>query len=177
VGDHVYEENTRDSATPILVEQPSVRMFLKPEQKIPTIDKHDAEFFRSLTQFMWVQGEPVLLMYEVGHEIYTTQGLDLSALKHLEAAGLLSLDPVGYLKKWFGKHTRLFYFGKPTKIQFPQDANNRFDLGHVILTEKGKTLARDTNATRNQKFYEYTIESWFRQGLVTSSILPPFRSI
>ncbi|WON73086.1 hypothetical protein [Nitrosospira sp. Is2] len=116
-------------------------------------------------------------MYEVGHELYTLEGIDLPALKRLEAAGLLCLDAVGYVKKWFGKHTRLFYFGKPTKIQFPQDANNRFDLGHVILTEKGKTLARVSNAARNQKFYEYTIEIWFRQGLVTSSILPPGRSI
>jgi hypothetical protein len=98
-------------------------------------------------------------------------------LKSLQAAGLLSLDPVGYVKKWFGKHTRLFYFGKPTKIQFPQDANNWFDLGHVILTEQGKTLARVSNTARNQKFYEYTIEIWFRKGLVASSILPPVRSI
>ena len=91
---------------------------------------------------MWVQGEPLLLVYEIGHEIYTTQGIDLPALERLEAAGLLSMDAAGYVKKWFGKHTRLFYFGKPTKIQFPQDASNQLDLGHVILTEQGKALAR-----------------------------------
>jgi hypothetical protein len=90
---------------------------------------------------------------------------------------LLSMDAAGYVKKWFGKHTRLFYFGKPTKIQFLQDANNQLDLGHVILTEQGKVLARGFRGTRNQKFYEYTIETWVRQGLVTSSILPPGRSI
>jgi hypothetical protein len=152
-------------------------MSLKPEENISAVDRHDAELFMSLGQFIWVQGEPLLLMYEVGHEIYTSQGMDLQALKSLQAVGLLSFDPVGYVKKWFGKNTRLFYFGIPTKIQFPQDANNRFDLGHVILTEKGKALARVSNAERNQRFYEYTIEIWFRQGLVTSSILPPARSI
>ena len=150
---------------------------MQPEENIPAIDKHDAEFFSSLTQFMWVQGEPLLLVYEVGHEVYVSQGLHLPALQQLQTAGLLCLDPVGYEKKWFGKHTRLFYCGKPTKIRFPQDANNRFDLGHVILTEKGKTLARASNTIRNQKFYEYIIETWSGQGLITSSILPPVRPI
>jgi hypothetical protein len=152
-------------------------MFLEQEENISAVDKYDAELFRSLSQFMWVQGEPVLLIYEVGNGVYASQGVDLPALNRLETAGLLCVDPVGYVKKWFGKHTRLFYFGKPTKIQFPQDANNRLDLGHVILTEKGKTLAGVSSPTRNQKFYEYTIETWFRQGLVASSILAPGRSI
>ena len=148
-----------------------------PEINIPIVDKHDIGLFRSLSQFMWVQGEPLLLVYEIGHEIYTAQGIDLPALERLEAGGLLSMDTAGYVKKWFGKHTRLFYFGKPTKLQFPQDANNRLDLGHVILTERGKALARGFRGTPNQEFYEYTIETWVRQGLVTSSILPPGRSI
>ncbi|PTR13731.1 hypothetical protein C8R31_1093 [Nitrosospira sp. Nsp2] len=143
---------------------------------MPAVDKHDAELFRFLSQFMWVQGEPLPLIYEIGHEVYASQGVDLPALNRLETAGLLCLDSAGYVKKWFGKHTRLFYFGKPTKIQFPQDANNRLDLGHAILTEKGKTLAGLSNATRNQRFYEYTIETWFHRGLVTSSILAPGRS-
>ncbi len=109
-----------------------------PEINIPIVDKHDAGLFRSLSQFMWIQGEPLLLVYEIGHEIYTTEGIDLPALERLEAAGLLSLDAAGYVKKWFGKHTRLFYFGRPTKIQFPQEASNQLDLGHVILTNREK---------------------------------------
>jgi len=148
-----------------------------PEINIPIVDKYDAGLFRSLSQFMWIQGEPLLLVYEIGHEIYTTQGIDLPSLERLEAAGLLSLDAAGYVKKWFGKHTRLFYFGKPTKIQFPQEARNQLDLGHVILTEQGKALARGFRGTRNQKFYEYTVETWFRQGLITSSILLSSRPI
>lgn len=148
-----------------------------PEKNIPIVDKHDVELVKSLSQFIWIQGEPLLLVYEIGHEIYTTQGIDLPMLKRLEVAGLLSMNATGYVKKWFGKHTRLFYCGKPTKIQFPQDAKNQLDLGHVILTEQGKALARGFYGTRNQKFYEYTIAIWFRYGLVTSSILPPDRAI
>ena len=148
-----------------------------PEKNLPNVDKHDVGLLRSLSQFIWIQGEPLLLVYEIGHEIYTTEGIDFPMLKRLEVAGLLSMDAAGYVKKWFGKHTRLFYFGRPTKIQFPQEARNQLDLGHVILTEQGKALARGFRGTRNQKFYEYTVETWFRQGLITSSILPSSRPI
>ncbi|MBA4143628.1 MAG: DUF2806 domain-containing protein [Nitrosospira sp.] len=134
-------------------------------------DKNCAELFRSFCQFVWTQGDPLPLIYEVEHEIYTKHGIDLQALKHLQTIGLVSLEAVGYVKKWFGKHTRLFYFGKPTKIQFPQEASNQLDLGHVLLTDKGKALARDCDARCNQEFYEYVIERWSRQGLVTSTIL------
>jgi hypothetical protein len=146
-------------------------MPLNPEKNSRVIDKHDFELFGSLSQFIWIQGEPLIFMYEIGHEVYTSQGIDLQALRCLEAAGLLCFDLIGYVKKGFGKHTRLFYFGEPTKIQFPRDENNALDIGHAILTEQGKTLALVSNASPNQKFYEYTIETWFRQGLVTSSIL------
>ncbi len=105
------------------------------------LDEEDAALFESLCQFVWVQGEPLPLIYDVEHPVYAKHGIDLAALKHLEAVGLVSFDIIGYVKGKFGKHTRLFYFGKPTKIQFLQEAKNRLDLGHVLLTEKGKALA------------------------------------
>lgn len=135
------------------------------------LDKKDIALFTSLLQFVWVQGESLPLIYEIENEIYTKHGINLPALKHLQAIGLISLESGGYVKRKFGKHTRLFYYGKPTKIQFPQAANNQLDLGHVLLTDLGKALATVHNAKRNQEFYEYVIEKWFRQGMVVSSIL------
>ncbi|MGH8684109.1 MAG: hypothetical protein ACREUM_02030, partial [Nitrosospira sp.] len=93
--------------------------------------KKDVVLFTSLCQFIWVQGEPLPLIYEMESEIYTKQGINLSALKQLEAIGLISLESAGYVKKRFGRHARLFYHGKPTKIQFLQDEGNQLDLGHV----------------------------------------------
>jgi|SRR5687768_13819472 len=134
-------------------------------------DEEDTALFESLCQFVWVQGEPLPLIYDVEHPVYAKHGIDLAALKRLEAMGLVSFDLTGYVKGKFGKHTRLFYFGKPTKIQFLQEAKNCLDLGHVLLTEKGKAFATVCTAVRNHEFYEYVIERWFRQGLVISSIL------
>ncbi len=136
------------------------------------IDQQSAQLFSALCQFIWFQGEPLLLIYEMEHEIYTRHGINMAVLKHLERMGLLTLEAAGYVKKKFGKHTRLFYFGRPTKIQFQQEMDNRLDLGHVLLTEKGKELAAVYKAVPNQEFYEYVIEKWSEQGMITSSILP-----
>jgi hypothetical protein len=66
----------------------------------------------------------------------------------------------------------LFYFGRPTKIRFLEEAGNQLDLGHVLLTDKGKELTvTNCNVQGNQRFYEYVIEKWLQQGLVVSSIL------
>jgi hypothetical protein len=136
------------------------------------IDERTAALFSSLCQFIWVQGEPLPLIYEMEHEIYTRHGINMAGLKHLERIGLITLEGAGYVKRKFGKHTRLFYFGQPTKIQFQQEMNNQLDLGYVLLTERGKELAAVYKAAPNREFYEYVIEKWSRQGMITSSILP-----
>lgn len=134
---------------------------------------NDVAAFATLCQFAWVQGDLLPLIYEPAHEVYTKHGLDLHSLQHLEALGLILLEPAGYVKRKFGRHTRLFYFGRATKIQFPQGADNELDLGHVLMTEKGKALAARiaSKVTPNQQFYEYVIEKWFQQGMVISTIL------
>ncbi len=141
------------------------------ENYAPGIDEQSVVLFSSLCQFMWVQGEPLPLIYEMEHDVYARHGIDQAALRHLERIGLISLDAVGYVKKKFGKHTRLFYFGRPTKIQFRQEMNNQLDLGHVLLTEKGKELTAFCKAAPNQDFYEYVVKKWSGQGMITSSIL------
>lgn len=145
------------------------------------VDEQAIALIAPLCRFAWVQGEPLPLIYEPEHEIYTRRGIDLQALQHLKALGLISLEPAGYVKKKLGRHTRLFYFGRATKIQFPFEADNQLDLGHVLLTEKGKVLAARAGPTLSpdQEFYEYVIGKWFQQGLIVSTILkiPDFRRI
>lgn len=136
-----------------------------------SLDKRDVVLFARFCQFIWIQGEPLPLVYDIENRVYTDKGINLSVLKHLEAIGLVTLAPEGYVKKSFGRHTRLFYHGKPTKIHFPQEANNQLDLGHVLLSEWGKSLAAGCNVEQNQQFYEYVIEKWFKQGMTVSSIL------
>lgn len=140
---------------------PNIQCNLNPEE---------SRFFEALCQFLWIQGDPLPLIFDVKDEVYTKQGITLSTLKHLEAIGLIVFDANGFVKKGLGKHTRLFYSGKPTKIGFQNDQNNYLDLGHVLLTERGKKMVSAFKLSRNQEFYEYVIGRWFQQGFVLSSI-------
>ncbi|SFQ03031.1 hypothetical protein SAMN05216419_104813 [Nitrosomonas cryotolerans] len=134
------------------------------------LDPEDAALFKIFSQFIWVQGGPLALILDVEDEVYTKQGITSLTLRHLEKIGLVIVDPKGYVKGKFGKHTRLFYNGKPTKIEFPNKANNYLNLGYVLLTDPGKKLVMTCGTSRNQTFYEYVTRQWFEQGLILSSI-------
>jgi len=134
------------------------------------LNPKDSQLFEALCQFLWIQGDPLPLIFDVENEVYTQQGITLATLKHLEKISLITFETQGFVKKGFGKHTRLFYCGKPTKIGFQNDENNYLNLGHVLLTKYGNKLASTYKAPRNQQFYEYVINRWFQQGLVLSSI-------
>ena len=134
------------------------------------LSEENKKLFAVLHQFIWIQGEPLPLIFDVNAKVYADQGITEYALKQLEADGLLNFEPDGYVKKKFGKHTRLFYCGSPTKIGFPNGMNNQLDLGCVILTEKGKMLVSVQDMSRNQVFYEYVIRRWYESGYLVSSI-------
>lgn len=127
--------------------------------------------FANFCQFVWIQGEPIALIYEPDHEVYKKQGIDMPALQHLQDAGLIECNSGGYVKRSFRKHTRLFYFGRLTKIQFLEEENNSLETGHVILTDTGKEIAPFCGAVRNQEFYEYVIGKWSGRGVVLSTVL------
>jgi hypothetical protein len=136
------------------------------------IDEQNIALFSSLCQFIWVQGDPLPLIYNPEHHIYVSQGINPSSLDNLRSTGLIFFERGGFVKRKFGKHTRLFYFGKPTKIQFSREMGNELDIGQIVLTEKGKALAARCKGNPNHDFYHYVIECWSQQGLITSSILP-----
>lgn len=141
---------------------------INPSQNSIIINDH--QLFETLCQFIWIQGESLPLIFDLNHPIYTDQGITPSTLKRLESAGLIVIEPQGFIKKGFGRHTRIFYCGRPTKIGFSQNQNNALDLGHVLLTKQGKALASTYTISRNHQFYEYVIHHWFHQGLILSSV-------
>lgn len=134
------------------------------------LNEENKRLFDALCQFIWIQGEPLPLVFDLNEQIYTQQGISCDALRQLETCGLINFEAHGFVKKKLGKHTRLFYCGKPTKIGFPDDMNNQLDLGYVILTDQGKALVSTRDIQRNQAFYEYVIRRWYQSGYTVSSI-------
>lgn len=138
---------------------------------VSSIDKKDAALFTKFCQFAWMIGDLNPLIYDVRNEVYAKQGITFDSLKHLDAIGLISFESVsGYQKQGFAKYAYFFYFGRPTLIEFPMDADNNIEIGHTLLTSVGRELATICGSTLNPDFYEYVIARWHQQGLVLSSV-------
>ena len=139
---------------------------------VASMDKKDAELFTKFCQFTWVIGEPTALIFDAADEIYNKNGIDFSKLKHLDSIGLISFESVsGYVSQGFDKQTVIFYFGKPTLIEFTNEKDNEIKIGKAIFTQAGKELVSICGAKRNQDFYEYAIKKLAEQGMCLSSIL------
>jgi Protein of unknown function (DUF2806) len=141
---------------------------------VSSMDNKDAALFTTLCQFAWLIADPIPLIYDVENELFKKHGINFSTLKHLDAIGLISFEPLsGYLTRGFKKQAFVFYYGMPTLIEFPVDEHNQLSTGHVLLTSIGKELASICGSERNEPFYEYVIKKWFGEGLVLSSALLP----
>ncbi|MCQ8859789.1 DUF2806 domain-containing protein [Plesiomonas shigelloides] len=139
---------------------------------IATMDKSDADLFTKFCQFIWMVGDATPLIFDPQAEIYTSQGINFSTLKHLDSIGLISFESVsGYKKIRLNKQSLLFYYGIPTWAEFPLDQNNQMSVGHVLLTQAGRELVNICGSQRNQMFYEYAISELYKQNIILSTIL------
>ncbi|WP_421211288.1 DUF2806 domain-containing protein [Aeromonas enteropelogenes] len=139
---------------------------------VASMDKKDARLFTSFCQYCWFMGDIVPMVFEPKDEIFTRSGINFSALKHLDAIGLISFESVSeYSKIGFSKLVRVFYFGTPVLIEFNNDEGNKIQVGKALLTQAGQELASICGAQKNNEFYEYVIAKWHAQGLITSTPL------
>ena len=138
---------------------------------ISRLDKKDAELFTIFCQFNWLSGGIVPLVYDIKHDVYKKQGIDFSSLKHLDSLGLISFESLaGYSSEIAAKHANISYYEKSVLLEFPSETNNRFDLGHVILTSIGGELAPICGSIENPEFYEYITDKWRKESLLKDSI-------
>ena len=139
---------------------------------VASMDKKDADLFTKFCQFTWVIGDTNPLVFDTDNEIYTKEGINFTALKHLDTIGLISFESTaGYQRMGFPKKAVFFYYGQPTLVEFPKEKDNQIQVGKVLFTQAGKELVNICGANRNQEFYEYAIQELSKQGLVLSSLL------
>jgi hypothetical protein len=135
---------------------------------VSTMDKNDAELFTSLCSFAWMFGSVTPLILDATHEIYTKNGIDFQSLKHLDAIGLISFDPIsGYRRLGFGKYAHVYYYGEPTLLEFEAD-QNELPIGSVLLTSTGSELISLSGSKPNHEFYEYILKAWFAKNIILS---------
>lgn len=139
---------------------------------VASMDKKDADLFTKFCQFTWVLGELTPLVFNTDNEIYEKEGIDFTALKHLDAIGLISFEPTSdYLRMGYQKQTVFFYYGQPTLVEFSKEKDNQIQVGKVLFTQAGKELVNICGAKRNQEFYEYAVQELSKQDLILSSLL------
>ena len=125
------------------------------------LEKTDARLFTDFCGFLWMFGNLTPLIFEFEESIYNTAGVEFSSMEHLEALGLISLEPLtGYVKEL--KNIRgafaVHYFGKPLLLNL--DATKKINVGYASLTRVGQQLAGVSGCSAVPGFYEYVRGRW-----------------
>lgn len=143
---------------------------------LSTLDRGDANLFTHLCGFGWNVGNVVPLIFDVQNEIYTKQGITFNTLSHLDSIGLIQFDNLaGYRRLKLPKKFSVHYYGKPVKLEMPNDSGNSLELGKVLLTKIGQELAPICGSHPFNGFFEYVCEKWASQGYIEGK--EPIRNI
>ncbi|HEF4758446.1 TPA: DUF2806 domain-containing protein [Pseudomonas putida] len=136
---------------------------------VSTMDKKDAELFTKLCSFTWMIGDATPVILDVKHDIYSKNDINFAALKHLDAIGLISFEPItGYKRIGFVKYANVSYHGRTVTMEFPLDENELL-VGSVYLTSIGSELFSLSGSTSNDEFYEYVLKDWSEKNIILST--------
>jgi hypothetical protein len=136
---------------------------------LASLDKQDAELFRSLASFCWMFGSLTPLIFDEQDQIYNARGIAFNSLQHLESIGLIQFGTFGGFKRLrLPKAFRISYYGSPLELHCQNEKDNEVELGKVLLTRAGMQLAPICGSAADPAFYEY-IEAKFR----TMGLVPP----
>lgn len=131
-----------------------------------SLDKQDALFFTKLCAFNWTFDNIQPLIYDIGAEIYSENGINFGILNHLDAIGLISFENVsGFRRRYFPQMTVAIYDNVSYAIKFPKEKDNDLLLGNVLLTSIGREIASICIPETIAGFDEYIIEDWKKNGI------------
>ena len=125
------------------------------------LDKTEAELFTRLCGFGSQIGNIVPLVFDVQAEIYNRYGINFDALSHLDSIGLVQFNSLaGFKLLKLPKSIVLRYYGRPLHLNLPENADNEFAIGQVLLTRIGEELAPICGSKPVEEFWEYVIDKW-----------------
>jgi len=125
------------------------------------LDKRDAELFLSLCRFCWIIGNFTPLIFDTKAKIYNDNGIDFSALSHLDSIGLIQYNDLsGFLRTSLPKTYTVKYCGQPLTLTMENENDNELPIGKVILTQIGMELALVCQAPRVDGFVDYVVNKW-----------------
>ena len=128
---------------------------------LSNLDKTEAELFTKFCGFVWKDGGFVPLVFDDKAEIYNRKGINFEALSHLDSIGLVqfnNLTRFNLLK--LPKSIVLHYYSRPLHLNLPKDADNKLDIGAVLLTRIGLELTQICASKPVEGFWEYVRDKW-----------------
>jgi len=125
------------------------------------LDKIDAELFTSLCGFGWKVGDIVPLVFDTKAEIYNRHNINFNALIHLESIGLIQFSSVvDFQRLKLPKRFGVTYYDRVLVVEMPAEADNKLELGKVLLTKVGQQLAPISGSKPVDGFWEYVRKRW-----------------
>jgi len=135
---------------------------------LSSMDKSEAELFKSFCTFVWDVGGLSPLIYDVEEPIYNDAGISFNSLQHLELAGLINFDNVGKFRRIaLAQDVTVGYYGEPYRISFPVGGKNDLPVGAALLTVPGKQLANVSGSIPSPAFRDYVLAHWEKALLLS----------
>jgi len=137
---------------------------------LSSLDKADAELFIGLLTFGWSIGFTIPLIYNTVDPIYAKHRIYFGDLCHLQSIGLIQFNQVtGYLRQGLPQKCTVFYYGRPLEIEFKGEADNKMEIGQVLLSKIGEQLAPICGSQQDPEFYTYVVSKWTQLGYIKES--------
>jgi hypothetical protein len=135
---------------------------------LSSLDKKDAWLFTQLCALGWTIAEELVpLVYDTFAEVYLKHGIGFNTLSHLASIGLIQFQNLdGFLRLWLPKLTTVSYYDHSVQLTFGEDANNRMDIGKVMLTRVGQELAPICGSKPDEAFFDYIVNHWKQRGYI-----------
>jgi Protein of unknown function (DUF2806) len=137
---------------------------------VATFDKSDAEMFSKFCTYVWMIGEAIPVIEDLGKEVFKKAGVTFSMLTHLDNIGLITFDNIaGFVLQNIPKVCSAYYYGKFINIELAQENDNTLQVGRALLTRAGQELAAISGSVSSEEYFMDTLESWIQRGYFLTS--------
>lgn len=140
---------------------------------VSSLDKSDAHLFTKLCSFAITGDDMFPLVLDYRAEIYRKKAINFGSLNHLDSLGLIKFNNLQhFMFEKLPQNITFFYFGILVAFKLKAESNNKFEIGHVVLTQVGRQLAPICGAQIDHEFLNYLIEHYKKKGIEVNIPLP-----
>ena len=140
----------------------------KTVNQVADLDRRDAELFTNICRFGWIINRTVeVLIFDEQSALYNRLGINFNSIGQLEALGLVRFNGSGnFNMASLPQNVSASYGGSRLYLSFPNNSENRLNVGKVLLTQSGMELFRISEAKAVEGFFDYVYDRWANESLV-----------